>query len=74
MAKKTCENCIYYCERHDEEEGDCRYYPPKVLQFDEDTLPYADWPVTYYDCWCGKGAWRLENGDLIFWDEYMEQA
>jgi len=71
---RICQNCIYYWGRMDEEEGDCRINPPVVFHYDETTLPYADWPVTYFDCWCGKGVWRTESGDLVYWDDEFDEG
>jgi len=70
--ERRCENCRYYQAPHSDEEhikefekptgkhltfyGQCRYYPPKVVDF----LHYEDWgPVTAFpevapNDWCGK--------------------
>ena len=54
--KPTCGGCRFWdevTEVGDEERyGNCRRYPPTMLQFDES--PYPVWPLTAAAEWCGE--------------------
>ena len=62
-GRPHCETCCYWIrlpsDTHtDNQDGDCRRYPPQLLHDPEDGT-YAVWPITETTDYCGEYRQRL---------------